>query len=191
MKVSRRTLLKSGLAMAAGGALPAQGFSQRQAAWHVPWLAEVQTPPDQLPANAPKLPPLLVDASGKPIRSLDGWEAKREALRKAWLDFLRPLNVERKTPKLEVLEEDRPDGVIRQLVRYHGEPGIPVEGYLLRPAKAAGKRPGVVVMHSTVKHTIRQPSGVEGVPEKAFWTAACKTRIRGLLPAMFPLAGRR
>ena len=31
-----------------------------------------------------------------------------------------------------------------------------------------GRSAGVVALHSTVKHTIRQPAGVEGKPEKAF-----------------------
>src|SRR3989442_880263 len=74
----------------------------------VSWLAEIRQPPAKLPADAPKLSDLLVDASGKPIDSLAGWEARRKELRKWWLDFLGPLPAERRTaPKLKVLEEDR------------------------------------------------------------------------------------
>lgn len=135
----------------------------------VPWLKEIQTPPATLPADAPKLADLLADESGKPVTTLEGWKTRREELRKWWLEFLGPLPAERKAaPKLEVLEEDRPEGVIRQLVRYEVEPGIPTEAYLVKPAKLAGKAPGVVAFHSTVNESIRQPAGVEGVPEKAF-----------------------
>jgi dienelactone hydrolase len=66
---------------------------------------------------------------------------------------------------MEVLQEDRPDGVIRQLIRYETERGLPVEGYLLRPDRPGRGRPGVVVLHSTVEWTIRQPAGLEGPPD--------------------------
>ena len=66
-----------------------------------------------------------------------------------------------------MLEEDRADGVVRQLVRYEAEPGLPVEGYLLRPdGPGPPDRPGVVVLHSTVDYTIRQPAGLEGPADK-------------------------
>ena len=134
----------------------------------VPWLSEVQRPPGRLPDDAPKLSPILVDDAGEQISSLEGWQRKRETIRRWWLDFLRPLELERQAPPLEVIEEDRPDGVVRQRVRYEVEPGLPVEAYLLKPAKAQGRQPGVLALHSTVRHTIRQPAGVEGKPEKAF-----------------------
>ena len=136
---------------------------------NVPWLEEIQTPPAQLPADTPKLSELLVDRGGRQIDSLDGWKSRREELRKWWLEFLGPMLAERKAvPKLKVLEEDRPDGVIRQLVEYEVEPGILTQAYLLKPAKQEGRVPGVVAFHSTVDESILQPAGVKGVPEKAF-----------------------
>ena len=61
-------------------------------------------------------------------------DTRRDELRRWWLDFLGPMPAERKVaPKLTVLEEDRPEGVIRQLVRYEVEPGITAEAYLLKP----------------------------------------------------------
>ena len=135
----------------------------------VPWLREIQTPPGKLPADAPKLSDLLTDADGKKIASLDGWKSRREELRKWWLEFLGPMPADRKeAPKLEILEEDRPEGVIRQLVQYEVEPGIKTQAYLLKPAKPLGRVPGIAAFHSTVNESIRQPAGVEGVPEKAF-----------------------
>lgn len=135
----------------------------------VPWLKEIQTPPAKLPADTPKLSELLVDENGKPIDSLDGWKSRRLELRKWWLEFLGPMPAERKgVPKLKVLEEDRPDGVIRQLVEYEVEPGNLTQAYLLRPARQNGKVPVIVAFHSTVDESILQPAGVKGVPEKAF-----------------------
>src|SRR5439155_12446459 len=84
-------------------------------------------------------------------------------------DFLGTMPAQRTAaPKLTVIEEDRPDGVIRQLVRYEVEPGIMTEAYLLKPVTINGKAPGIAVFHSTVNYTIRQPAGLEGPPEKFF-----------------------
>src|SRR4051812_25111983 len=136
---------------------------------NVPWLGEIRQQPEKLPADAPQLRDLLVDGSGKAINSLAAWETHRQELRQWWLDFLGPMPAERKAvPKLKVLDEDRPEGIIRQLVEYDVEPGISTQAYLLRPAKLKGKVPGVVAFHFTVNEAIRQPAGVQGVPEKAF-----------------------
>ena len=45
-------------------------------------------------------------------------------------------------PVPKVLEEDVSDGVRRQLIRYEAEPGLPVEAYLLRPARPGAPRAG-------------------------------------------------
>jgi dienelactone hydrolase len=170
MTINRRQFHQTALAGAA--ALSLGSFWQN--AWgaeakDVPWLGEIQTPPRELPTNAPQLSDLLVTAAGQPITTLDGWKKRREELRRVWLEFLGPMPAERKqVPKLEVIEEDKLDGVVRQLVRYEVEPGLATEAYLCKPAKLAGKAPGVVAFHSTVDYSIRQPAGVEGVPEKAF-----------------------
>ena len=135
----------------------------------VPWLREIQTPPAKLPANAPKLSNLLVDDQGAEIKTLEGWKKRRQELREWWLEFLGPMPAQRKAaPQLEVVEEDRIDGVLRQLVKYEVEPGIATEAYLCLPEKLEGKVPGLAAFHSTVDHSIRQPAGIEGAPEKAF-----------------------
>lgn len=135
----------------------------------VPWLAEVQRPPEPPAQPAPPLSPLLVDGAGRQITSADGWRERRAALRTAWLDFLGTLEVRRdQPPRLETLEEDTVDNVVRKRVRYAIEPGLTTEAYLLAPRNASGKCPGAVVLHSTVDHSIRQPAGLEGVPEKQF-----------------------
>ncbi|HEX5102255.1 MAG TPA: dienelactone hydrolase family protein [Pirellulaceae bacterium] len=167
--ISRRTMIQVTAAAAAGTGLAPFAANAAEAEKDVPWLAEIQTPPEKLRSDAPKLTELLRDERGRPITTVEGWKARREDLLRWWLDFLGPLPAERKEPpKLEVLAEDRPEGVIRQLVRYEIEPGIVTEAYLLQPGKLNGKAPGVAVFHSTVDHSIRQPSGVEGAPEKAF-----------------------
>jgi len=178
-RLSRRRWLASGLA---AGSLPALlQAGERGAGEEVPWLADVQHLPRQLPGDSPRLSPLLVDESGRPITSLSAWQQRRGQIRRWWLDFLKPLRVSGTgvtpvaqdpragtPPAFRVLAEDRPEGVVRQLVRYEVEPGEPCEAYLLKPAKPSPRCPAAVVLHSTVDQTIRQPAGVEGRPETAF-----------------------
>jgi dienelactone hydrolase len=167
MRITRRQVLAGGVA----AALLPRGLSATQAdsPQDVPWLSEVQKTPAQLPSDAPQLASLLVDDAGRPITSVEAWQAKRQHIRDGWLKFLGAYHSQRQgPPKLEVLDEDRPDGVIRQLVRYQVEPDWRVEAYLLKPARIERPCPGAVVLHSTVRHTIRQPAGLEGEPEKAF-----------------------
>jgi dienelactone hydrolase len=164
-RVDRRTFLAAGI-VACAAASNARGNENRK---HVSWLSEIQSPPEKLPADAPQLADLLVAASGKPIATLQAWKQRREELRAWWLEFLGKMPAERKAaPKLEVVEEDRAAGVVRQLVKYDVEPGIATEAYLCKPAKIDGKVPGIAAFHSTVDHSIRQPAGVEGAAEKAF-----------------------
>lgn len=151
----------------------------------VDWLREVQTPPEQLPADAPMLPPLLIDDDGRPITTLAGWETRRKAIESAWRTYLRPLSVEPPPVKLEILAEDRPAGCIRRLVRYECEPGEFVEGYLLLPEKITGRVQGVVALHSTVKFTIRQPAGLEGDEEDFFALKLAQQGIVAFCPRCF------
>jgi len=190
-RLSRRRFLAGSLAT---GAFPALlKAAEGGVGAEVPWLAKVQRPPKQLPESAPQLTPLLVDDDGRPIDTLSAWERKRQQIRRWWLDFLKPLKVDRQgPPPLKVLEEDRPDNVVRQLVRYEVEPDVPCEAYLLKPAESQPNRPGVVVLHSTVNHTIRQPAGVEGRPEKAFGLNLAKRGYVTFCPRNFlwPSSGK-
>lgn len=167
--ISRRAVLQ-GLSAAAGAVAFGDGLLLSQdRPRDVSWLADVQQPPTKLPADAPRLSELLVDASGRRITTLDGWKVRREELRRWWLEFLGPMPAERNaSPTLTVAEEDRTEGVIRQLVRYEVEPGLATEAYLLKPLKQNGKAPGIAAFHSTTPPSIRQPAGVEGQREKFF-----------------------
>jgi hypothetical protein len=120
----------------------------------------------EIPASATKPAPLLFDAEHLPIATAQAWQARRETLLQQWPAFLGSIKGPPAASTLDVLEEDRRDGVVRQLVRYETEPGLRVEGYLLRPAGPGRDRPGVVVLHSTVEYTIRQPAGLEGPSDK-------------------------
>lgn len=132
----------------------------------VSWLDEIQRAPADFPARALAL--VLVDEAGQPITTLAQWQPARERLRRRWLDFLGPMPAERPAIRLEVLSEERLDGVVRQLVRYESEAVLPVEAYLLRPENsvrgrdAHGRRAGVVALHPTTNDTIDEIAGVRG-----------------------------
>lgn len=142
----------------------------------VPWLAEVQLAPAPSPSAAAELSPLWTPA-GEPLTH-KVWETRRDQLRREWLDFLGPLSRTRLAqgpapPTVEILAVEVVDGVRRELLRYEVEPGQPVEAYRLRPEQLSAPAPGIVVFHSTVAESLRQPAGVEGAPEKAFgWRLA-------------------
>lgn len=168
--ISRRAWLS---AVAAALAMPAWARRTPAAGSDsapVSWLDEVQRPPAALPADVPRLSPLLIDDAGRSVATVEAWEPLRQRLRQKWLEFLGPMSCSPSgPPTVTVLEEDRPDGVVRQRIRYATEPGATTEAYLIRPAgDPVPLRPGVVVFHSTSALTIRQPAGLEGEPEKAF-----------------------
>ncbi len=186
--LSRRTWLALLAAMgldrrrAVRGAAPAGGGDAR-------WLDEVRQPPADVPADLPHLRPLLVDAAGQPVETMDHWRQHREVIRSTWLDFLGLLaRQEPPAPAFEVVAEDREAGVRRQLVRYAAEDGGETEAYLLGPEgweEDEVPRPGVAVFHSTVRESIRQPAGVEGEPEKAFGLALARRGFVAVCPRNF------
>ncbi|GAB4159424.1 MAG: prolyl oligopeptidase family serine peptidase [Planctomycetaceae bacterium] len=136
----------------------------------VDWLNEVQTPPAKIPRKKPgHFEPLLIDQKGQAIRDVKAWEIHRQTIRDAWLKFLGPMPTKRPPVKLKTLRIDQLDDCTRTLVRYEGEPGQFVEGYLLEPKNGHkperirnGKRPGIVALHQTTRDSIDEIAGVKG-----------------------------
>lgn len=159
------------------------GASERR---DVSWLQEVQRAPAALPADAPVLSELLVDQDGQPIANREAWLKRRDELRKEWQKFLGSLgHPEDHRPELEIVKEDREAGVVRQLVRYEVEPDVFTEAYLLKPLDNSAARPGVVVFHSTVNHSILQPAGLGPDPQKAFGLKLAKRGMVAFCPRNF------
>ena len=134
----------------------------------VPWLAEVQRPSvNPKLADTGYLEPLLTADGGSPIVTVEQWQARRDQIRKRWIDFLGPMP-DRPATKLITISEDHPAGCRRIRVRYECEAGIDVEGYLLYPdPPGSAPRPGLVVLHSTTEDTIEEVAGVEGRDDQA------------------------
>ncbi len=129
------------------------------------WLNDVQSPPRSLPRDTPRPQPLLFDAENRPITTLEAWTRRRLELKTAWRAFLGTIPDPDLDPQWHVEMEDRPPGVVRQLVTYQSERGQRAQAYLLRPDDRGRDRPACLVLHSTVDWTIRQPAGLEGKPE--------------------------
>lgn len=110
---------------------------------------------------AQKLERLLIDIKGNPIATLDKWIKHREIIKKRWLEYLGALSPNPSVPKLKVLKEDHPEGLIRQLIEYEGEPGIKVQAYLLKPQNISAPLPGIVALHSTSDNQMLYISGVK------------------------------
>lgn len=140
----------------------------------------------QFSAKGIQLAPILLDVTGRGIETLAAWQVQRAALRRWWLDFLKPPTSEGKSPPpLTVVAEDHVEDVVRQLVRYEVEPGVSTEAYLLRPSRYDRPAPGALVFHSTVDPSIRQPASVEGEPAKAFGLNLTRRGYVALCPRNF------
>jgi dienelactone hydrolase len=129
----------------------------------VPWLVEVQRPPEKIPTPFRPLTPLLSPEELKQPQALDRWKSKRKELREAWLEFLGPMPERPKATTFETLRIDELDGLTRKLIRYENEPGVTLEAYLLQPtAKSERPRAGLVALHQTTTDTIDEIAGVKG-----------------------------
>ncbi len=129
----------------------------------VAWLSEVTRTPKEVPHDfAGHMEPLLIDTDGVPIRTLDAWKKRREALETQWQKFLGPMKPAPKTG-FTVIKRELVSGCERQRIRYACEDGLIVEAYLLVPVIRTKKTlPGIVALHQTTKATIEEIAGVSG-----------------------------
>lgn len=155
----------------------------------VPWLKEVTTAP-VIPVveNLGKVETLLQDADGKPVTTIQEWEKHRQTIRDLWIKFLGPMPEPRPAVALEILKTESLPTITRQLVRYEGEPGIFVEGYLLIPKAAVdskAKYPAVLAMHPTTNATIDDIAGISGQDTKQFGLALAQRGFIVFCPRCF------
>ncbi|MFM7151854.1 MAG: alpha/beta hydrolase family protein [Gemmataceae bacterium] len=183
--VTRRMFLGKGLAAASLALASPTAWGEDTSG--VNWLSEVQTSPANVPDLKEKLITLLVDAEGKPIRTLDGWRGQRTSIKKRWMEFLGPSPNSSRSNQVTLQPADEIEGCSRQLIRYEVEPGIPVEGYLLRPKpkEKIEKYPALVVFHPTTNLTIDEEAGVRGNLARATGLALAKQGFVVLCPRNF------
>jgi dienelactone hydrolase len=96
----------------------------------------------------------------------EDWPRERKLIENRWLDFLGRFPETRPPLNPAVIAVEEKEKFVRQKITYEVEPGIPVEAYLLTPKGKKQSLPAMVVLHSTVDYTIRQPAGLEGPEDK-------------------------
>jgi dienelactone hydrolase len=131
----------------------------------LPWLAEAQTPLERLPADTPRLSPVVPPQTLAQM-SAGGWNEHRRQIERLWTEFLGDMPLERPPLNGRVLHTEQAPAFLRRRITYEAEPGVPVEAYLLVPKEGKRPFPAMVVFHSTVDYTIRQPAGLEGPADK-------------------------
>jgi dienelactone hydrolase len=109
--------------------------------------------------NRDGIPPLLKD-----VKTKEQWAAKRDAIRRVWLDYIGGLPP-RVPTRYEVLSETPETDHVRQKIIYDTVYGDRVTAYLLIPnaVRASGKRaPAVLALHGTGepgKDSVATPGG--------------------------------
>ena len=190
MSADRREFIARATSAVIGVCVPAPSIDlltqPSRGSRQVPWLHEVLQAPTIESAPPRPLAPILVDNTGRPIRTLDGWRQRRSELEQAWRQILGVIGVERgRPPRVDVIEEERVGDVVRQRVRYFVEPSIATEAYVLAPLRTRGKCPGAIVFHSTTPESIRQPAGLADVREKHFGLALARRGFVAFCPRNF------
>jgi dienelactone hydrolase len=186
----REFVVRAASAAFGAGVLPvrtdARGRQRNKARRDVPWLEEVLEPPSVVSDPPRALAPLLVDGHGRAIATLNGWRRRRTEIDRVWRSVLGTLESRRgRPPRVEVVDEGQIGDVVRQRVRYHVEPDVETEAYILMPRERPHRCPGAIAFHSTVPESIRQPAGLADVPEKHFGLALARRGFVAFCPRNF------
>lgn len=104
------------------------------------------------------------------VKTLDDWKARKEVLRRRYLDLIRDSEKPAKPPlDLVVHETVNVDGIyLRKLVSYNVETDERARAYLAIPLGLTGRAPAMVTLHGTYPHGKEQEAGLIGAPDKAF-----------------------
>lgn len=136
-----------------------------QAQPNVPWLKDVQRPPEQRSSfDVGPMPTLLLDDQQRPIVDAAAWKTRREKLKSEWLSFLGPMPAPPLNTTTTILRDESLPDCSRRLIRHECEAGQFVEAWLLRSTdpKFVGLRPGLVALHQTTQQTIDEIAGISG-----------------------------
>jgi hypothetical protein len=116
------------------------------------FMPEFRHPPEPKPAS---LPPVFSGAK-------EDWPTRRAEVRETWARIIGPLPSKRVALNPEVLSREVLDGYTRIHVRYQTDADSTNDAYVLVPAEARPKHPGMVVLHPTTARTINDPVGMSG-----------------------------
>ena len=128
-------------------------------------LPDLQRPPSPLPADLPKLAPLITNAAGQPITKPADWAARRQELQRDWMKFLGEFPKAKVPLAPEFLAKEELATFTRQKVSYQIEEGVRLDAMLLVPKSAKGKLPGIVLFHPTYSNHYARAVGLEDKAE--------------------------
>lgn len=126
----------------------------------------LQRPPAVIPADFPKLSPLLHRQGSNSITTRREWERERAKIKAEWFAFMGEFPKKRAPLKTEFLEKEDAGSFMRQYVRYQIEEGIYTDGYLLTPKGVKGKLPAMVVFHGTTPFQAKAMAGLAAAYEE-------------------------
>jgi dienelactone hydrolase len=104
------------------------------------------------------------------VKTLDDWKARKEVLRRRYLELIRDSEKPAKPPLDLVVHEtvDVDGAYLRKLISYNVEADERARAYLAVPVGLKGPAPAMVTLHGTYPRGKDQEAGLVGAPEKAF-----------------------
>lgn len=126
------------------------------------------------------------------VKTPEDWKARKEVLRKRYLELIRDAEKPAKPPlDLVVHETVNVDGVyLRKLISYNVEADERAHAYLAIPIGLKGRARAMVTLHGTTAQGKEQEAGLLGAPEKAFLNQFARRGYVVISPDHF-VAGHR
>ena len=126
------------------------------------------------------------------IRTADDWQARREVLKRRYLELIRDDQKPARPPlDLQEHESTAVEGLYtRKLISYQVEADERAHAYLGIPLNLSGKAPAIVALHGTTAQGKEQTAGLSGNPDKAFLDFYCRRGYIVISPDHF-VAGHR
>lgn len=154
-------------------------------------FAEADQPPVRYRSDPPVISSSWDDLL-EGVSTAEDWVARREVLRRRYLELIRDAYKPQKPPlDVQVHESVELDGVYRRFyISYQVESDERAHAYLGIPLDVHGKAPAVVALHGTTADGTRQTAGLSGDPTKAFLDQLCRRGYVAIAPEHF-VSGER
>lgn len=127
------------------------------------------TPPELADEYGAYRSPLLFD-DGSPVSTAGDWPRRRKELLNYWTGQLGPWPELIAQPRVEILNEERKDGLIWRHVRIEYAPGQTPEAWLLLP-EGSGPFPAVLVVYYEPETSVGLKEGSAGVRDFGYQLA--------------------
>ncbi|QDU36124.1 Alpha/beta hydrolase family protein [Maioricimonas rarisocia] len=126
------------------------------------------------------------------VETPEDWQARRQVLRRRYLELIRDEHKPEKPPlDLQVHEEVTVDGTyVRKLISYNVEADERAHAYLGIPLEREGRLPGVVALHGTFAQGKSRAAGLVDNPDKAYLDHMCRRGYVVIAPEHF-VSGHR